>query len=52
MKIDRTDLPSLILAARRQRAHEVYRLVIAPLIAAFKEQPVRRTRMLRRSAFG
>ncbi len=55
--IDRTTLPVLHLAARRERAQAVYRLLIAPLIASFQAQPGRRrplrhTRMLRRSAFG
>ena len=55
--IDRSTLPALHSAARRERAQAIYRLLIAPLIALFKGHPARRrplrhTRMLRRSAFG
>ncbi|HEX9398437.1 MAG TPA: hypothetical protein VF943_17025 [Burkholderiales bacterium] len=50
--IDRSTLPALHLAARRERAQAVHRLLIAPLLALLKDRPVRQTRMLRRSAFG
>ena len=54
--VDRSTLPALHLAARRERAQATYRLLIAPLIALLKAHPARRrplrhTRMLRRSAY-
>lgn len=53
MKIDYSVIPALEAAARRERALEVHRLLIAPIMALFaKQPPMRRTRMLRRSAFG
>ena len=57
MKIEYIALPTVYAAARRERAQAVYRLIIAPLIAFFaglfvSKPPVRRTRMLNRSAFG
>jgi len=52
MTIDRTAFPALYAAARRERAQAIYRLVIAPLFAAFAARPVRRSRMIRRSVFG
>ena len=57
MIVDRTAFPALYAAARRERAQAIYRLVIAPVIAFFTalfatRPPLRRTRMLRRSAFG
>ena len=42
----------LVAAARRERAQAVYRLIIAPIIAFFRAPPRRRSRMIRRSAFG
>lgn len=52
MKIDYSVIPALQAAARRERAEAAYRLLIAPLIANFRAPPTRRTRMLRRSAYG
>ena len=52
MRIDYSTFPALHAAARRQRAQAISRLIIAPIVALFRERPVRRTRMLRRSAFG
>ena len=56
MRIDYATLEKLQLAARRERAQAVYRLLIKPLIALFAVRPARRrplqhTRMLRRSAY-
>ena len=52
MKIDYTALPVLYAAARRERAQAIHRLIVAPVIAFFARPPLRRTRMLRRSAYG
>ena len=52
MKIDYSIIPALQAAARRERAQAIHRLIIAPFIALFVAKPVRRTRMLRRSAYG
>ena len=56
MRIDYATLEKLQLAARRERAQAVYRLLIKPLAALFRaaparHRPLRHTRMLRRSAF-
>lgn len=52
MKIDYSSFPALYAAARRERAREIHRLIIAPLKALFKQPRLRGSRMLRRSAFG
>jgi len=53
MKIDYSVIPALQAAARRERALAVHRLLIAPIMALFAQRPpLRRTRMLRRSAYG
>jgi len=52
MKIDYSIIPALQAAARRERAQAIHRLIIAPFIALLAAKPVRRTRMLRRSAYG
>ena len=53
-KIDYDEVLRLQAAARRERAHEMYRLLVAPLLKLL-EQPAkpRASRMLsRRTAFG
>ena len=53
MKIDYSVIPALHAAARRERAQAVHRLLIAPVLALFAQRPpARRSRMLRRSAYG
>jgi hypothetical protein len=52
MKIDYSTFPALYAAARRERAKEIQRLIIAPLAAFFKQPRRRHSRMIRRSAFG
>jgi len=45
-------MDQLLANARRERAHAMHRLLIAPLARLFAQQPpLRRTRMLRRSAY-
>ena len=42
----------LLASARRERAQAVHRILIAPLVRLFAQQPpLRQTRMLRRSAY-
>ena len=53
MKIDYSLIPALQAAARRERAQAIHRLLLAPILALFTQRPpLRRTRMLRRSAYG
>ena len=50
MRIDYSTIPALHAAARRERARAIHRLLIAPLVALFRARPLRRSRMLHRSA--
>jgi hypothetical protein len=51
MNIDYNRIPALKAAARRERAREVHRLLIAPLLALFRARPLRRSRMIHRRAY-
>ncbi len=42
--------PAIEAAARRERAKAIARLIFAPLKALFRQQPLRASRMLHRSA--
>lgn len=51
MKIDYQKIPEIAAAARRQRAREIHRLIIAPLLAFFKAPKPRASRMSRSKAY-
>lgn len=44
--------PAMEAAARRERAKAIGRLIFAPLKELFRQQPLRPSRMLHRSAMG
>ncbi len=44
--------PAIEAAARSDRAKAIGRLILAPLKALFRQQPLRASRMLHRSATG
>ena len=48
---NRALLDEALIEARRERARMVHRYLIAPLVRLFERPAVRRTRMLRRSAY-
>ena len=45
-------LAAALAAARRQRAREVHRLLVAPLLALFRRPKPRASRMIRSQAYG
>ena len=51
MKIDYDRVPALLAAARRERAREMHRLLIAPLVAFFRMPKRRPSRMIRSQAY-
>jgi len=51
MKIDYDRIPGLLAAARRERAREMHRLLIAPLMAFFRTPKPKASRMIRSQAY-
>ena len=51
MNIDYDRIPALMAAARRERAREIHRLLIAPLVALFRAPPLRKSRMIHSQAY-